>query len=568
MTAALAPTAAPNNSAPKKATPSPRARRWPRLEVATKLLELEANMALGKSHRESAEASRVPRSTSQNWVHRKATIEGAPELVAFFESPSGSAFLHRLVLCLLLVFTEMGPFGRRRISLALELMGLSPFVASSDGSLHALCVRLENQIISYEADCRPCLAEQMPHKRITACEDETFHPQICLVAIEPVSDFILLEKYAETRDADTWTTALSKGLEGLPVKVIQSTSDEGAGLLGHAQKGLGAHHSPDIFHCQHDLSKATSIDLAAQVHRAEEAIAEAVAFKETLCKNQQEWPASKAPDFALRLEKNEADMKNAEQTLADARARQERARNAIRGIGDDYHPIDLSTGALLEPKKVGNKLEARFNEIKVVATEAGLGDHRIRFIAKARKLLPALVNTLAFFRSEVAERIAALGLTAGQRLAVEQYLLPLAYLELVATKARDAACRDRLRALIVQLRAAPPAFASSLELLPADHLALVHKVAAECATVFQRSSSCTEGRNGQLSLYHHGLHSLSERKLRVLTILHNYFIRRPDGTTAAERFFGQKPPDLFEWILGHLSMPARPRHSSQQTAAE
>jgi len=47
-------------------------------------------------------------------------------------------------------------------------------------------------------------------------------------------------------------------------------------------------------------------------------------------------------------------------------------------------------------------------------------------------------------------------------------------------------------------------------------------------------------------------------KLQVLTILHNYLIRRPDGTTAAERFFGAKPQDLFEYVLDRLDVPARP----------
>ena len=92
-------------------------------------------------------------------------------------------------------------------------------------------------------------------------------------------------------------------------------------------------------------------------------------------------------------------------------------------------------------------------------------------------------------------------------------------------------------------------------------------MARECAAIFQRSSSCTEGRNGQLSLYHHGLHLLSDRKLRALTILHNYFIQRPDGTTAAERFFGSKPPDLFEWLLERVAIPARPRSAPVARAA-
>ena len=32
-------------------------------------------------------------------------------------------------------------------------------------------------------------------RNITLCEDETFHPQICLVALEPVSNFLILKAY-------------------------------------------------------------------------------------------------------------------------------------------------------------------------------------------------------------------------------------------------------------------------------------------------------------------------------------------------------------------------------------
>ena len=83
--------------------------------------------------------------------------------------------------------------------------------------------------------------------------------------------------------------------------------------------------------------------------------------------------------------------------------------------------------------------------------------------------------------------------------------------------------------------------------------------ARDCAALFQRSSSCVEGRNGYLALKHHALHQLSTRKLGVLTVLHNYMIRRADGTTAAERFYGQEPRDLFTWLLDRLSYPVRPR---------
>ena len=41
-------------------------------------------------------------------------------------------------------------------------------------------------------------------------------------------------------------------------QVIQSTSDEAPGLLAYVEHYLEAHHSPDLFHVQHELSKAVS----------------------------------------------------------------------------------------------------------------------------------------------------------------------------------------------------------------------------------------------------------------------------------------------------------------------
>ena len=47
----------------------------------------------------------------------------------------------------------------------------------------------------------------------------------------------------------------------------------------------------------------------------------------------------------------------------------------------------------------------------------------------------------------------------------------------------------------------------------------VDRVARECAGLFQRSSSCVEGRNGRLSLFHHGQGKLSDKRLQSLTVV-------------------------------------------------
>jgi len=96
----------------------------------------------------------------------------------------------------------------------------------------------------------------------------------------------------------------------------------------------------------------------------------------------------------------------------------------------------------------------------------------------------------------------------------------------------------------------------------------VNEVAQERAGLFQRSRSCVEGRNGRLSLQHHGHSRVSERRLKAQTVIHNYVIKRADGTTAAERFFGQKHKDVFSWLLHRMPDLPRPAQKRPQPAGE
>ena len=87
----------------------------------------------------------------------------------------------------------------------------------------------------------------------------------------------------------------------------------------------------------------------------------------------------------------------------------------------------------------------------------------------------------------------------------------------------------------------------------------LHNEAKRLATVFQRSSSNVEGRNGYLSLRSHQLRGLDRpRKRACFTTMHNFFLTRPDGTTAAERFFGQKPRSMFAAILDAVELAPAP----------
>ncbi len=98
----------------------------------------------------------------------------------------------------------------------------------------------------------------------------------------------------------------------------------------------------------------------------------------------------------------------------------------------------------------------------------------------------------------------------------------------------------------------------TLEALPETQDQL-HDEAKGLASVFQRSSSNVEGRNGYLSLRSHQLRGLDlPRKRECFTAIHNFFLTRPDGTTAAECFFGQKPRSMFVAILASVELPPAP----------
>src|SRR5947199_7345887 len=115
----------------------------------------------------------------------------------------------------------------------------------------------------------------MPANEITMMQDVTFTGGLCLVGIEPVSNYILLEQAAQARDQDTWQALMEQALAGLNCKVIQSTSDEAPGLLAYVEHHLGAHHSPDVFHVPHELRKAVSAPMATKQRAAAKAAAKA-----------------------------------------------------------------------------------------------------------------------------------------------------------------------------------------------------------------------------------------------------------------------------------------------------
>lgn len=142
-------------------------------------------------------------------------------------------------------------------------------------------------------------------------------------------------------------------------------------------------------------------------------------------------------------------------------------------------------------------------------------------------------------------------------------LLPFVYWEQQAQKTSTPALKAIYQQAAQQSKKALDAHVVSAQLQADDYHGWWFWAQQQCG-YFQRTSSAIEGRNGALSRLHHASRGFSPERLNALTIIHNFDVRRADGTTPAERLFEQKFPPLFEWLVGQVQELPLPRKSKKR----
>ncbi len=545
--------------------------RWNRLERADLFEQYRELRTQGISERQAAKQLKVPRTTVQAWRTWHDTLDICPHVAEFFQSGPGLAFMHRLVVGFHLVCLEVGACGIRLACLFLKLTGLDRFVAASYGAQQQVNCQVEEAMVAYRQTETARLAKDMPRKDITVTQDETFTGGLCLVGMEPVSNFIILEQLAQRRDQTMWNELMAPALAQLNCQVIQSTSDEAPGLLAYVEHHLEAHHSPDLFHVQHEISKAVSAPMATKERAAHKAASEAQAQLDQVQVHLQtagDEPETRAPG---RPPKEPVSLEQAQQALETASREHERlaqqrqqVAQSIRAIGHAYHFVDLERGVRRNGSLIAGDIQEQMDQVRTIAQHEGLSQTCLDRIDKAQRVVPKMRATIEFVSGYVGQQVAGLDLAPPESFAMHAQLIPSYYLDRVA-KIRTLSDGEALRELAERLRT--PLFepGGTLSQMSPELQDQLQQQAKTLAEVFQRSSSNVEGRNGYLSLRNHQLRGLElPRKRECLTAIHNFFLTRPDGTTAAERFFGQKPRSMFASILQSVELPPAPLSPPRQ----
>jgi hypothetical protein len=518
-----------------------------RKETTCKIVAFDVLRSLKRrkrSERKIAALLEVPNSTMQSWRAAEAARRVPRELETFISTPAGAAFLQRVIMAAYQTI-HFGCGGIRSLQEFLRLSQLSNFVASSEGALHAFSVRCEEYIVEFGEREERKLAEGMGKRKITAALDEMFrgkHP--CLVAIEVVSNFILLERFTEDRKAETWTSALKPRLDDLNLELQQVVSDQGSGIRSCSEI-LGVRHVAELFHAQHELTKATSAPLSAQEREFEKSLSEA---EEKLKKKIERYGADSNEAQGARATRN---LKH--HGLEMRKERRQKVREAKKELGRIYHPINMKTGKLQTVDEIKSGFDKQLNIIEVCANEAGLKSSCKKRLVKARRTFDSMISNLTCLFALYVALVGDLKCDESQECFFNEVVFPLCYLKTVWRRLQKKD-RDKLVNLREELERKLTEASYSEEM----KLSWMRR-GSEIADLFQRSSSCVEGRNGMLSLYFHRFHRFNTRGLRALTVVHNFHTRRVDETTAAERLFGSNHQNLFESIVLNVRIPGLPR---------
>jgi hypothetical protein len=205
---------------------------------------------------------------------------------------------------------------------------------------------------------------------------------------------------------------MEQALLGLNCRVMQSTSDEAPGLLAYVAHHLGAYHSPDLCHVQHELSKAVSAPMAVKQRAAAKAVTQA---EETLKRvhavldHANSEPAKRGrgrpPKAAPCLAQVTQAVDTARQEPQRLAGQRETVTQSIRAIGHAYYFVDLERGVQRNGTLIVGDIQRHIDTIRTLAQQAHLSATCLERLEKAERMVPKMQATIAFVSGYVRQQV-------------------------------------------------------------------------------------------------------------------------------------------------------------------
>lgn len=464
----------------------------------------------------------------------------------FWETDEGYAWLHRWVFATIYMFSIRRSIGPGHLSEYFAMLHVDTHVGISESALRKLIHVMENLIPIFQEMCEAQLAGTA--RKAVVAGDETFFDSVLLVLIELTSGYLLLEESADDRSYETWLEKSKSRLEALNIEVVHAVTDRAKALVKLATDGFDCESGADVFHAVYEVSKALG---AAHHHSVEKAKADA-AVSQVKLEKLQEKKHSKA-----ELAQAEQAVKQDTNRISVREQGQKIYKQLLRGFSEIVHPFSAEDSSKQSSAQAAQRLEEQVRKIEDNARLCHVEDRK-GGLDKFRRQISAQTCGIDVWWVWVLESLSDKVVGTEQKDWLMYSLLPVFYWYRQMEKSQNAHHRNKYKqAWQCALKAyLAHSLTTSLSSEEREHW---EAWADWMSSQFHRSSSAVEGRNGCLSQMYHNGRGLTKRRLKALTVIHNYGIRRADGSTAAERFFGTEFPDLFEWLIEQMEPLPLPR---------
>jgi len=314
-----------------------------------------------------------------------------------------------------------------------------------------------------------------------------------------------------------------------------TVSDRASALLKLADSAyLDSFSFPDLFHFMQDLGQSVGGRLGLQVSQASNNL-------------------SKTNRQSEGYESLKLDLKEKERSLQLYKTYREQINKLI-------HPFN-ENNELVQASNIEIALNICFTKIRCLAKESGISIS----LEKGNKILnqiPDLANGLAHWVSWLNIQIQELDLSIQEKKWLVKSLLPYAYWQVhqgkKTSKKKDKNLNEYYHQRVLKAKSIFEKETLDLQISEERKEYLVNWAFRQVAT-FHRASSQVEGRNGYLAFVHHANKGIPEKRKKVLTVIHNFDIRRTDGKTPAQRLFNKDFQNLFEFVLNNIEELPKPR---------
>jgi hypothetical protein len=488
------------------------------------------------SRRAIAKVLGISKSSVQRHLTTQFRRQQYPES-QMWETAEGQNWLRLLVFGVIYCFGIKAGVGAGSLSDFFHLLHLDRHIGCSPSAIRAIEVQFKTKIIDYEqAQAKAC--QRATPISICVGADETFFGLPILVAIELASGFIFSEVECENRTYETWWKEVSSWFNPEQWHCRFMVSDGAKALVKLALSGLNCPTVPDVFHLLRDFSKSIGSAISLQQAR--------------LQKEQVALMAKSSPDAKAQLLAVQAQQLQIAADHQDYQA-------SLHALSQSIHPFHIETGE----SHMGIELQARLQphlSILERLSQTYSPTKSQDALERWKRQLPCLSGIVHAWWQWVLQALCAQTQDAEIHNWVLNCLLPWVYWHQQTQKTRQPQLKQGYEQAAKSARECFLANDCTKNLTSSEQQQWVDWAIWMCAK-FQRTSSAVEGRNGYLSGLHHSSRGFTAQTLRVLTIIHNFGIRRDDGTTAAQRLFDQPFPDLFEWVVPRMGELPRSRRT-------